>query len=181
VDNLEELARLIRVRTIIDNQIAAILGRPAERGHTGEYIAAAIFGITLEASAANKGSDGIFASGLLAGRSVNIKWYGKHENVLDINPNGWPDYYLVLTGPKGTAASSRNNTRPWVISYIFLFDASQLKIDLQSSKIGVATSIRTHLWRQAEIYPEQNNLLLTLSEDQKKQLALFAPEIRIDE
>src|SRR4051812_12722331 len=93
MNSLEELARLIKARTVIDNQIAALLGRPAERGHTGEYIAAAIFSITLEKSAANKGSDGIFTAGLLAGRSVNIKWYGKHESVLDINPNGWPDYY----------------------------------------------------------------------------------------
>jgi hypothetical protein len=78
--------------------------------------------------------------------------------------------------------SSRGNTRPWVISYAFLFDAAQLKIDLQARnvRIGIETSVYDKLWRQAEIYPEATNRLLVLNEDQKKQLALFAPEIKID-
>ena len=168
---------------MIDNQIAALLGRPAERGHTGEYIAAAIFGITLEESAVNKGSDGIFTAGALAGRSVNVKWYGKQFGLLDINPDGGTDYYLVLTGPKSTALSSRGSTNPWVISYVFLFDAAKLNIVLQTRgvKIGIDTSVVIEQWRQAEIYPEQNNLLLPLNDDQKKQLALFAPELNIGE
>ena len=178
MDNLEELANLIKARTAIDNKIAALLGRPAERGHTGEYIAAAIFGIQLEESAANKGSDGTFTTGALAGYCVNVKWYGKHYNVLDINTDGWPDYYLVLTGAKGTAISSRGTTNPWVIHYVFLFDASKLKIELEARgcKIGIATSVRSELWRQAEIYPLQTNPILRLSYEQKRQLALFSQE-----
>ena len=44
-----------------------IVGRPALIGHVGEYIASRVFGIALEHSAANKGYDGRFTDGPLAG------------------------------------------------------------------------------------------------------------------
>jgi hypothetical protein len=42
-------------------------------------------------------------------------------------------------------------------------------------KIGIATSVRKHLWQAAMIYPEQVNPALILSEEQRVALALFAP------
>jgi hypothetical protein len=37
--NLESLSRMIHARNEIDQEICRIIGRPAERGHVGEYIA----------------------------------------------------------------------------------------------------------------------------------------------
>lgn len=177
MDELKRLADLIQARTAIDDSIAALLGRPAERGHAGEYIAAAVFGIRLEQSASCKGSDGVFVAGPLAERSVNVKWYGKHEGLLDINPHGQCDFYLVLAGPGSVALSSRGSTRPWVISSVFLFDVPALMAELQQRgvKIGIATSVHSELWRRAQIYPEQTSSLLILSPEQRRLLALFAP------
>jgi len=73
-DALKELARLIHTKNEIDARIAALIGRSALIGHVGEYIAAQVFDIRLEHSASNKALDGFFASGPLAGRSVNVKW-----------------------------------------------------------------------------------------------------------
>jgi hypothetical protein len=41
-------------------------------------------------------------TGGLAGKTVNIKTYSRHESVLDISPHPC-NYYLVLTGPAGQA------------------------------------------------------------------------------
>jgi hypothetical protein len=60
----------------------------------------------LEQSASQKGIDGRFAGGSLARKTVNIKWYGKMEGLLDVSPGNLPDFYLVMTGPKATASSS---------------------------------------------------------------------------
>src|SRR5262245_12005509 len=103
--DLERLAELIRARNRIDSELAVLITRPALCGHVGEYIAAAIFDIALERSAAHKGSDGRFNAGPLAGRSVNVKWYTAFCGPLDITPRALPDYYLVLTGPKQPAGS----------------------------------------------------------------------------
>ena len=84
MQDLQDLAEAIRRRNEADAAIARIIGRPAEKGHIGEFIAAGVFGIDLEASAAHKGSDGRFVDGPLRGRSVNIKFYGKQEGMLDI-------------------------------------------------------------------------------------------------
>ena len=75
MNDLQRLAELIRNRNSIERNIASITGRPALTGHTGEYIAANIFDIQLVESASEKGIDGHFNTGPLAGRSVNIKWY----------------------------------------------------------------------------------------------------------
>ncbi len=53
-------------------------------GHAGKCIAAYIFDINLQQSASHKGIDGRFTSGKLAGKSLNIEWYGKVEGLLDI-------------------------------------------------------------------------------------------------
>lgn len=67
--------------------------------------------------------DGRFKYGPLAGMTVNIKWYLKQEGLLDMTAATEPDYYLVTTGPRGSATSSRDTTRPWVIDHVYLFDS----------------------------------------------------------
>jgi hypothetical protein len=66
---LQKLADLIRKRKDIETEITQVIGRPAQIGHLGEYIASMIFDIALEASAVNKGYDGTFRSGSLAGEA----------------------------------------------------------------------------------------------------------------
>jgi hypothetical protein len=129
----------------------------------------------LEESASQKGLDGRFTHGQLAGRSVNIKWYAKREGLLDVTPDALPDFYLVLAGPKSAASSSRGEDRPWVIENVYLFDAPQLVRRLRSRgvKIGIATSVRQQLWDEAEIYPTARNTRLILSNAQRKLLAHF--------
>jgi len=124
---LVQLADLLSEMNSIGEKISEITQRPATIGHTGEYIAAEIFDIELEESANAKGIDGHFRSGTLAGRTVNVKWYSKLEYMLDINPGALPDYFLVMTGPKGQAVSSRGGIRPWLINYVF-FCSMQLSL-----------------------------------------------------
>ena len=172
---LEQLADLIHQREAIDDQIAALIRRPALIGHAGEYIAAAIFDIELHQSATHKGSDGLFTTGELAGRSVNIKWYSKQAGFLDMNASALPDEFLVLAGPRTNATSSFGKTAPWYIESVYLFNAQELAAALQahSIKLQVGTSLRRHYWEAAEIYPTQSNPRLILSAEQRNLLALF--------
>ena len=172
---LERLAELIHVKNKIDDEIAGIIGRPSLIGHVGEYIASEIFKIELEQSAVAKGIDGRFTQVPLKGQTVNIKFYAKRENLLDIKPDHLPDCYLVITGPKSGAVSSRGATRPWLISSVYLFSSQELMNELKnrSVKIGIATSVISKLWAEAEIYPNQRNSTIQLSEEQVRQLRLF--------
>jgi len=174
VQKLEQLARLLRKRNSIDNEIAALIGRPALTGHMGEFIAAAIFNIDLEKSATAKALDGRFATGPLAGCGVNIKWYGYRESILDLTDPP-SDFYLVLTGPKRVPASSVGTSRPLVIDSIFLFDGPATVDCLKASgcRIGIASSVRRKMWSEAEIYPSPTNTLLIMSEDQKRMIKIF--------
>ena len=181
INSLRELAKLIKQKNEIDERISEIINRPALIGHVGEFIASKIFDIELVGSAAEPAIDGYFRSGKLKGKSVNIKWYPKNERLLDIKyiKEGntiKPDYYLVMTGDYKPPTSSKGETRPWVIKYVFLFKTSQLieELEKRGIKIGIATSVRKELWEQAEIYPEQRNKELILKDDQKKYLAMFA-------
>ena len=175
MSNLDKLADLLSEMNAIGDKISEITQRPATIGHTGEYIASQIFDIELEESATAKGFDGVFRSSNLAGRTVNIKWYGKLEYLLDINPEAVPDYYLVMTGPKAKAMSSRGGIRPWVINYVFLFNAAELIIELKARgvKIGVATSVRQHEWQAAEIYPNKRNMVYRMTDEQMAQILAF--------
>lgn len=177
MENLEQLATAIRNKNAVDESIARITGRPAQIGHTGEYIAANIFNIKLEQSAATKSMDGHFTTGGLKGKSVNIKWYTKMEGLLDISPEIPPDYYLVFTGPIGSATSSRETTRPWLISFVYLFDSHDLlnQIDERKLKQGTATSVARQVWQEAELYPEQKSKVLTLNGEQSRLIRLFSP------
>lgn len=170
-EELIRLAALIRQRNAIDAEIAKIIGRPAEKGHVGEYLASHLFDIDLEVSATQKGYDGRFRSGPLAGRSVNVKWYAKREGLLDINPRHLPDYFLVLAGPRGPAASSRGTTRPWALQEIFLFEAVPLIAALKARNvaIGIATSLRREDWEAARVN--------TILPDPRLCISASAPEI----
>ncbi len=174
--DLTRLAELLKEKHLIDEKIASLVGRPAQIGHVGEYIASAIFDIRLEASATAKGIDGHFVTGPLIGRSVNVKWYAKLENLLDLTPAYLPDEYLVLAGPRSTALSSRGVHRPWLIQFAFLFDARVLaqQLSARGSKLGIASSVPRQYWDAAEIYPVQRNNRLLLSDEQRAILSLFA-------
>ena len=178
MSNLEQLASLLARRNAIDEEIAALIGdRPALRGHVGEWIAQEIFRVTLEESAVQKDFDGRFADGPLAGTKVNVKWYGKRTGLLDINPDGVPNYYLVMTGSKAVAMTSRGQTLPWVITEVFLFDAPALveQFRVQKRRLGVAAYVRQHEWEAARVYPEAApRARLTLTDAQREELKLFA-------
>lgn len=174
--SLERVADLLARRNAIDADLAAIIDRPMTAGHLGEWIAAQVFDIKLEGSAVAKAIDGVFRSGQLADKTVNIKWYLKREGLLDLTPDLSPDYYLVMTGPPSAALSSRGTTRPWCISNVYLFESAQLIAALRErgAKIGTASSVRAADWTAAEIYPAENPRLKVL-EAQRAQLALFQP------
>lgn len=177
VDDLTQLADFIKKRNLLERKITALINRPAAIGHLGEYIASKIFHIALEESASHKSSDGCFGDGLLKGRTVNIKWYAMREGLLDVTPDAPPpDYYLILAGPKSNTMTSRGRVRTWVIEEVFLFNAHDLVTRLRASgvKIGIASSVAQQLWEEAEIYPNQRNTGLILSEEQRKLLASFS-------
>jgi len=173
MEELENLARLLITRNQIDALISSMINRPAINGHIGEYIAGKIFDIKLNDNARDKGTDGVFNTGSLATKSVNIKLYGKQEGLLDVNLNALPDYYLVMTGPKSPAISSRGKHRPCVIDHVYLFKSDDLKEKFGIKKFGVATSIKNAFWEKAEIYPKAQNQYLSLSEDKKDLLKMF--------
>ena len=175
--DLSRLAGLIRTKNATDAAIAALVDRPCQIGHVGEWIAARVFDIALHPSATTAASDGVFRSGPLAGRSVNVKWYGLAEGLLDVDAGAGPDLYLVMTGPRSAAASSRGRTRPWVIAGVHLFEHAALVADLTARGVGrsTAASVRRALWEEAEIYPRSRSPLLQVTDAQKDMLAMFAP------
>lgn len=176
-DSLTQVAALLRERNAIDVKLAQVISRPMTSGHLGEWIAAQVFDIELEASAAAAGIDGRFRSGPLQSRTVNIKWYLKREGLLDTTESTALDYYLVLTGPRSSAMSSRGTTRPWCIQAVYLFEARQLRSEqlTRGVKRGVASSVTRQQWEAAEIYPTAANSQLTVTTEQVGQLRLFVP------
>jgi len=175
MNDLEKLASEIAKMNSIGDKISEITQRPATIGHTGEYIAAEIFDIELEETANAKGIDGRFRNGNMAGKTVNVKWYSKLEYMLDINPDALPDFFLVMTGPKALEPISKGGIRPWVIDYVFLFNAAELMIELSARgvKIGVATSVRKHEWQNSEIYPNKRSMVYRMFDDQMGKVLAF--------
>lgn len=173
--DLERLAKLIKERNANEVKITEVIGRPAQIGHIGEYLASAIFSVKLEESATHPGHDGCFSEGDLSGKTVNVKMYGKREGLLDINEKHIPNYYLVFTGEKSSVMTSRGRTRPWAINEVFLFQADELVERLRSReiKIGVATSVRQEEWENARIYPSSPSSSLELTKKQQQWLHLF--------
>ena len=174
MNTLTELAQLLKAKNEIEGLIAGKINRPALTGHIGEYIASQIFDIKLCDSATNPAIDGVFMSGMLKGKSVNVKYYGKEEHLLDITTKILPDYYLVMTGSKANASGSKGKTRPFIIESVFLFEAKQLVETLanRNIKIGVATSVISSIWDDARIYPCSSGIL-QISDEQKELLQYF--------
>ncbi len=174
-EDLRRLAGLIVEHNRIAAQMTALIGRPAIIGHLGEYIASKVFDIRLEVSAVNKGFDGRFASGPLAGKTVDVKFYGKLEGLLDIRVDAVPDFYLVLTGPRSPAMTSRGEERLWSIEGVYLFDAPALveRLRARGLRLGVATSVRREHWEAAEVYPVARCRTQVLSDHQRGMLSLF--------
>ena len=170
MNEVRRVAELIRERNRVDAALSACIRRPALPGHLGDWIAARVFGIDLDHQVTAKGVDGRFADG----RTVNIRWYPKRDNLVDLREDG-PDRYLVLTGPKAPADSSLGAVRPLVIEAVYLFDAAAVIAELRARgrKIGVASSVRDHVWEAAEIYPRHNPAFV-LTEEQRDLLALFS-------
>lgn len=175
-EKLEQIAELLTGRNAIDAEIAAIIQRPMTSGHLGEWIASRIFDIELEASATNTAFDGRFRTGPLQGRTVNVKWYLKQEGILDTSASATLDYYLVLTGPRSAAESSRGDTRPWCVRAVSLFDARHLCDEqiARGAKAGIASSVLRQQWDDAEIYPHGNNPHLRVTPHQVELLELLA-------
>lgn len=176
-DSLAQAAMLLRQRDAIDVELARLIHRPMTSGHLGEWIAAQIFDIELEASAVAAGIDGRFRSGPLLGRTVNIKWYLRREGLLDMTEFTALDYYLVLTGPPSPAVSSQGTTRPWCIDAVYLFEARKLQAEqiARGVRRGVASSVIKKQREAAEIYPLAANPEVTVTPQQAEQLRLFAP------
>lgn len=175
MDDLEKLAALLQERNTVDLKISQVIKRPAIQGHIGEFIASRIFGIDLMASANNKAIDGYFTSGPLSGRSVDVKFYGKQEGVLDIKLDEQPDYFLILTGPRSPAISSKGHSRVCVIDHVYLFEGKNVadEVRLREVKLGVSTSLLKAQWEAAEIYPDQRNRAFLVTEYQRKLLGMF--------
>jgi len=175
MSELEKIADLLKRRRQIDEEISKIISRPSLPSHIGEFIASKVFGIRLKPSAASKGIDGVFVEGPLKGKTVNVKMYGNQEGILDITLKNMADYYLVLTGPKSQPTTSRGESRPIVISIVYLFKMTDLVHELKKRgvKIGIATSMAKRYWEEARVYPDQVNKAIELTKEQLKLLALF--------
>lgn len=176
---LAVLAGLLNEKNTLETNIAHLIGMPAEKGHVGEFIASQVFDIELAETATQAGFDGHFRIGPMSGRTVNVKWYGKREGILDINPKHLPDYYLVLTGPRSNATSSRGTTRPWLIEEVFLFEARPLvgRLSERGIQVGVATSVRGNEWEDARIWSHNAGPIGSLvSPSASKSLSMFASQ-----
>jgi hypothetical protein len=172
MSDLPWLASLIKSRNTIDSKISALIGRTAQVGNVGEYIASVIFNITLDEAGKHRGYDGRFMHGPLAGQTVDIQWHPKRDGQLTIKLDALPDYYLVLTGPEASSSSIAN---PWIIESVFLFNARELLAALKERgvQLGSGTSITGPLWERAEIYPVPRNSKLLVSDEERKLLILF--------
>ena len=174
MNNLPQLASLLKSRNVIDSKIAALIGQPVQVQSVGEYIASVIFGIALEEKTTHKTSEGRFTHGPLAGHTIDVQWRVKHDGLLHLKTDPLPEYYLVFVGSK-EIADLHNLSIPWVIESVHLFHSSELITALRERgvQLGTGTSITGPLWERAEIYPVQRNHQLVLSNEERAMLALF--------
>jgi hypothetical protein len=172
-------AELLRARNAVDADLAGLIGRPVTAGHLGEWIASVVFDIELELSASAKGIDGRFRSGPLRDKTVNVKWYMKHQGLLDTTEHAALDYYLVLAGPPSPAGSSRGTTQPWCIDSVYLFDARQLRAEqlARGARLGTASSVTRQQWLSAQVYPSAASSSMPLTQEQAGLLRLFQPPL----
>jgi hypothetical protein len=168
---LSALAGLLRERAVIGERIASLIKRAPHAGHVGEFIAARVFDIELHPHAAHPGSDGVFRSGPLASRSVNVKFYSRWDGLLDVPAHHAPDYILVLAGPAAKAGDTGPTSR-CLIASAFLFEYAALVA--VGVKPVVAASVKKALWEEARIYPEAGaKALLVIGDRQQGLLQAF--------
>lgn len=155
-----------------DREIAALIGRPALLGRIGEFLASRVFDIELHPSAAHPGSDGVFRSGPLIGKTVNVKCYTRLDGLLDVPVTHAPDYLLVLVGPKAGALASPETAPVLLVDRAFVFEYERLVG--AGVKPGIAASGRRALWDDAEVYPSaRTGACFRLEADRRTLLALF--------
>jgi|SRR5680860_56588 len=177
--DLQGLASFIKIRNVVDGEIARLIGRPAHAGHIGEYVAAAIFDIKLASSASHTAIDGHFRSGPFVGKSVNIKFGTRREAGVSLipsqDPADHPEFYLVLTGPDVEAMSSKGLSAPWLIRQVYLFETADLlaKLAIKGVQPSGTTSVRAAIWANAMMYPQAVNPRLVISDEQRRALELF--------
>jgi hypothetical protein len=116
-EELDELAHLTHGNDI-DARIVRIIGRPMTSGNLGEYIAAKIFDLELESTVVTATIDGRVRSGPLAGNRQRQVGYLRREGLLDMSLANALDHYLVLTGTRSAATSSKGGTPPWHINAV---------------------------------------------------------------
>ncbi len=174
-DELVHLADLIRTRNSAVKSIATFVGRPATVGELGEFIASLVFDIQLDPAGATQGISGRFTAGKVRGKNVSVKWYGRYEGVLAINEDALPDFYLVMTGPKGETNDWSRQVPAWSIDYVFLIGAQALTQELlkRGVRISQTTSLREEDWDRCEMYPNPRCPYLTLTDEQRAMLNLF--------
>jgi hypothetical protein len=180
---LGQLSELLKVSNYVTGRMSSLIGRPANTGSIGEFIASAIFNIDLSSSAVTKTIDGHFRDGSVVGQTVNVKFYARWGALLDLaasrDVDSHAQWYLVLAGPPAPYVS-KGTVAPLVIERVFLFNADLLLQKLipgwKPHQIpGIATSVKKALWAEAEIYPNQVNTALTVTDEQRAALQLFAP------
>lgn len=168
MEKIEEFSQLIHQRNEIDHKIVKYIEWPAEKGHIAEWIASKVFPIELNGNSNQPEYDGVFNSGSLKGKFVDIKYHAVNNHLLNINSKLTNDVYLlVFTGPYETAQSSRDKDRPFCISNIYLFNENELYMELKDRvKISVATSVKKKYWDENEIYPNsKKNLDIELNRE----------------
>lgn len=180
MSKLELLSGLLGQRNQIDAEISRLIGRPAFPGHLAECITAEIFGIRLHESATAKASDGVFIDGALADKSVNIKYRSRGNGLLNIaeyvSEITYADYLLAISGSKFKGGSSRGRAFDFAIDSAYVFDFRDLvRVQLKRGvKLGIGSSVLAQAWSAAMIYPDPNNPLLVLTNDQRAMLELFS-------
>jgi hypothetical protein len=112
--------------------------------------------------------------------TVNIKYRSTRKRILNLeqsfDANDHADYYLVLHGPNAAVKAEDDTNLPFVIEMIYLFEAPALLASLQKSgKAKVGKFVPVALWNAAEIYPNQVNPALMVTDEQRAALQLFAP------
>jgi hypothetical protein len=139
------MAALLRARNEADAVIAGLLRRPAEQGHLGEWLAVRLLELEPAPSAHRCRLGREVRSGPLAGRTVNVKSYGALQGILDLHEDdAATDEYLVLSGTREAAGSSRGALGPLAVAHVHLIEGRPLIADLRSRgiKIGIASSVR---------------------------------------
>ena len=168
MEKIKEFAQLINQRNEIDYKIEDYIRWPAEKGHIAEWIASKAFPITLNNKGNQSEYDGVFNSGSLKGKRVDIKYLAVNNHIININNKLTSEVYLlVFTGPYEAAQSSRDKVRPFCISNIYLFNENELYMELKDKvKVGIATSVRKKYWEENEIYPNnKENLDIELNRE----------------